>query len=256
MSNILISCSSLTPESEPSRTVYRWRTLSPFERVATVISRYFCRTARSCSLEPTRWRVRPTGWLLLKLDLEEVSTGRVSEVLWWEFLIRTLLGQKHVSLGFHTGILAGGGKFVGHCHSVMHEYETIQIFKFVGGKFSPIAYYYVTSCHLSLPLPLPLPLLHRFNFSCTCTHTSERLRTCSALQYWRQPSGTSSGAARSNPGSRVADKRHQHSRLGFESRETFHAIGHRCPDGAVLVVHDLPDSEYFHHVHSRQSFPR
>ena len=24
----------------------------------------------------------------------------------------------------------GGEKFVGHCHSVMHEYETIQIFKF------------------------------------------------------------------------------------------------------------------------------
>ena len=27
----------------------------------------------------------------------------------------------------------GGKKFVGHCHSVIHEYETIQIFKFSGG---------------------------------------------------------------------------------------------------------------------------
>ena len=28
--------------------------------------------------------------------------------------------------GFHTGFV-GGEKFVGHCHSVMHEYETRQI---------------------------------------------------------------------------------------------------------------------------------
>ena len=27
-----------------------------------------------------------------------------------------------------------GKKFVGHCHSVMHEYETLQIFKFPGGE--------------------------------------------------------------------------------------------------------------------------
>ena len=31
-------------------------------------------------------------------------------------------------------VLGGGGeKYVGHCHSVMHECETIQIFKFSGG---------------------------------------------------------------------------------------------------------------------------
>ena len=28
----------------------------------------------------------------------------------------------------------GGEKFVGHCLSVMHEFETIQIFKFSGGR--------------------------------------------------------------------------------------------------------------------------
>ena len=41
----------------------------------------------------------------------------------------------HVHLGFHTGFFFGGEgkKFVGHCNSVMHEYETIQIFKFSGG---------------------------------------------------------------------------------------------------------------------------
>ena len=41
---------------------------------------------------------------------------------------------------FHTGFFVGGGKeFLGHCHSVMHEFaahahtKTIQIFKFSGG---------------------------------------------------------------------------------------------------------------------------
>ena len=45
-----------------------------------------------------------------------------------------------IYVGIHTGFLVGGGKkFVGHCHSVMHEYAahvskyTIQIFKFSGG---------------------------------------------------------------------------------------------------------------------------
>ena len=38
----------------------------------------------------------------------------------------------------------GGKKFVGHCHSVIHEFETIQIFKFSGGggdNSSPLPLY-------------------------------------------------------------------------------------------------------------------
>ena len=46
----------------------------------------------------------------------------------------------YACLNIHVGtcrkvsyVFGGGKKFVGHCHSVMHEYETIQIFKFYGG---------------------------------------------------------------------------------------------------------------------------
>ena len=39
--------------------------------------------------------------------------------------------------GFIQDFLVGQKKFVGHCHSVMHEYETIQIFKFSGGDSRP-----------------------------------------------------------------------------------------------------------------------
>ena len=46
----------------------------------------------------------------------------------------------------------GGKKFVRHCHSVMHEYETIQIFKFSEGGGDSRAHTLCMSCILQQKL--------------------------------------------------------------------------------------------------------
>ena len=38
---------------------------------------------------------------------------------------KLLKGYYMYTQGFIQDLLVGGKKFVGHCHSVMHEYETI-----------------------------------------------------------------------------------------------------------------------------------
>ena len=46
--------------------------------------------------------------------------------------------------GFIQDFLVGGKKFVGHCHSIMHEYETIQVLSknvqvfWRGGRGAPL----------------------------------------------------------------------------------------------------------------------
>ena len=61
------------------------------------------------------------------------------EYFWTPITLRRLCSSETIeqvggSPEFHVGFFGGGKKFVGHCHSVMHEYETIQILKFSGEK--------------------------------------------------------------------------------------------------------------------------
>ena len=68
--------------------------------------------------------------------------------------------------GVHTAFLVGGEKFVGHCHSTMHEYETIQ---FWGGGMKPRRRLY--TCKTYLP-----PFQHIYTLS-PCMYVLHRAFT-------------------------------------------------------------------------------
>ena len=77
------------------------------------------------------------NWTAISLNVGIASlvVSTVTKTWWprtWRYVC--ILRGGEVTQGFIQDFLVwGGGDFVGHCHSVMHGYETIYIFKFSGG---------------------------------------------------------------------------------------------------------------------------